>query len=91
MYYVYILSLKDNNLYTGATSNLKRRYNEHRNGKIISTRNKRPLKLIHYEAHLLKSDASRREKFLKTTEGKRLLRQQIKNCLLDLKVRPIIR
>jgi flagellar basal body-associated protein FliL len=47
--------------------------------------------LIHYEAYNLKSDAQRREKFLKTTEGKRLLRQQIKECLNKFRVRPIIR
>ena len=91
MHYIYILLLKNNNLYTGTTNDLKRRYNEHKKGKIISTKNKRPLRLIHYEVYLLKSDALRREKFLKTTEGKRLLRQQIKNCFAKLMVRPIIR
>ena len=90
MFYTYILkSQKNNRLYVGSTDNLKRRFSEHTNGKVISTQNKRPVKLIHYEGDILKSDASRREKFLKTTEGKRLLRQQIRDILLL--VRPIIR
>ena len=81
MHYLYILLLSNKQLYTGATEDIKRRYSEHKRGKVKSTRNKRPLKLIHFEAYLLKSDALRREKFLKTTEGKRLLRQQIRDIL----------
>ena len=81
MYYFYILLLNNGNLYKGITSNLRRRIQEHKLGKVKSTKNKRPIKLIHYEAYLLKSDAKRREKFLKTTEGRRLLKQQLKDVL----------
>ncbi|MFA5746782.1 MAG: GIY-YIG nuclease family protein [Candidatus Paceibacterota bacterium] len=81
MHYLYLLSLNNGNLYKGTTNNLKRRWEEHRRGKVISTENKRPLKLIYYECYLLKSDASRRERFLKTTEGRRLLKCQLKDVL----------
>lgn len=81
MYYLYISKLSNGNLYTGSIGDLKKRYAEHSNGKVESIKHKRPLKLIHYEAYCLKTDASRREKFLKTTEGKRLLRQQIRDIL----------
>lgn len=81
MYYLYILKLIDNKIYTGSTKNLRSRVTEHKKGKVKSTKNKRPIKLIHYEAYILKSDATRRERFLKSTEGKRLLRQQIKDIL----------
>ena len=81
MYYLYILALKNNSLYKGITSDLKRRIKEHKLGRVISTKNKRPLSLIHYEAYLLKSDVERRERFLKTTEGRRLLQQQLKDIL----------
>jgi putative endonuclease len=83
MYYVYIVQLCNGNLYTGFTGDLRRRINEHRAGRVKSTEHRRPLELIHYEAYLLESDARRREKFLKTTEGKRLLRQQIRDVLLE--------
>ncbi|RLE08184.1 GIY-YIG nuclease family protein [Candidatus Aerophobetes bacterium] len=83
MYYVYFLLLNNENIYTGSTNNLKRRIVEHKN--------KKPLKLIAYEAYLIESDALRREKFFKTTEGKRLLRLQLKDCFQKYKVRPIIR
>ena len=86
MYYVYILLLSNKDLYKGKTDDLKRRIPEHNRGGVESTKNFRPLKLIHYESYLLKSDADRREKFLKTTEGRRLLRQQIRDILKQEKV-----
>ena len=84
MHYVYILFLKDNSLYKGSTADLKRRIKEHEFGKVKSTKNKRPIKFIYYEAYLLKSDAERREKYLKTTEGKYFLRQQLRDLFKNL-------
>ena len=81
MFYVYILRLSNGDVYKGFTSDIKRRIPEHVAGNVESTRNQRPLKLVHYESYLLESDARRREKFLKTTEGKRLIRQQIRDIL----------
>jgi len=75
------LLLKNNQIYTGFTGDLKRRIVEHKRRKVKSTKNRLPIKLIHYEAYLLKSDAKRREKYLKTTEGKRFLKQQIRDLL----------
>lgn len=81
MYYVYILRMNNGQLYTGYSSNLKRRIGEHDQGKVKSTRNRRPLELVHYEAYKVKSDALRREHFLKSTEGKKMLRKQIRDLL----------
>jgi putative endonuclease len=81
MHYVYILLLSNKDLYKGLTDDLKRRIGEHKAGKVKSTKKYQPIKLIHYEAYLIKEDAERREKFLKTTEGRRLLRQQLKELL----------
>ena len=79
MFYVYILkSLKDGNFYIGYSSNLKRRIQEHSNGKVKSTRNRRPLKLICYEAYLDKETALRREKYLKTSDGKIEINRRLK-------------
>src|SRR3989338_4205251 len=86
MYDLYILLLNNKQLYTGTTDNLRRRFLEHQRGKVKSTQSRRPLKLLYYEGYLLKSDAQRRERFLKTTEGKRLLRQQIRDVLKQNKV-----
>ncbi len=83
MYYVYILKLNNNQLYTGYTSDLKRRIAEHKSGNSPFTSQRLPVELIHYEAYKLQSDAKRREKYLKTTEGKVTLRKQIKDLFTD--------
>jgi len=82
MYYVYVLlSLKDKKFYIGFTNDLKRRLKEHDSGKNISTKSRRPLKLIYYEAHLSKADAERRERYFKTTKGKSTLKQMLRESL----------
>lgn len=82
MHYIYILqSQKDRKLYTGYTSNLKERLKLHNKGKVISTQNKSPLDLIYYEACLNQQDATHREKYLKTSWGKRYVKSRLKNYL----------
>jgi putative endonuclease len=79
VYYVYVLrSDADGNFYTGSTPDLKRRFREHCDGKVASTRARRPLKLIYYEASLSKDDAIRREPYLKTGMGKRYVRNRLR-------------
>jgi putative endonuclease len=78
MYYVYILqSKKDKNFYTGMTANLKQRVKDHNAGKNKSTKDRCPLKLIYYESYILKTDAEKREKYLKTSMGKRVIKKQL--------------
>ena len=85
MYYVYILfSLKDKKLYTGYTSNIKQRYQQHKNGEATSTKNRRPLNLIYYEVYSEKQDAKQREKYLKGGNGRGQLKIQLQNCLKKL-------
>ena len=83
---MYILLLSNGQLYTGYTTDLNRRLLEHENGCVDSAAKRRPVELIHYEAYGRESDARRREGFLKTTEGKRLLKQQIRDILIEKKV-----
>jgi len=81
-YYVYVLqSLKDSKFYTGYTENLKLRFEEHQKGRVASTRDRRPLKLIYYEACLNQKDARHREKYLKTYFGKMFLKNRLKSYL----------
>jgi putative endonuclease len=78
MNYTYVLkSLKDGKLYIGWTNNLKKRFESHFLGKVISTKNRRPLELIYYEACLDKEKAIKREKFFKTGFGRRFLKDRI--------------
>jgi putative endonuclease len=81
-YYVYILkSGKDKKLYTGYTKDLKLRFEQHQKGLVLSTKNRKPLKLIYYEACLNQQDATHREKYLKTYLGKLFLRNRLKSYL----------
>jgi putative endonuclease len=82
MYYVYILqSLKDKKLYIGYTTDLKRRIKEHKYGGSESTKKRLPFRLVFYEAFILEKDAKRREKYFKTTKGKRSLKLMLADSL----------
>ena len=71
MYYVYILiSLKDNKRYFGFTENIERRIFEHNAGLVKSTKNRRPLRILHTEEFESKAEALKREKELKKKKGK---------------------
>ena len=85
MFYVYMLiSEKDGNFYTGSTNDLKRRLEEHNNGRVKSTKNRMPLKLIYYEGCIDETDTRTREKYLKSGMGKKYLKNRLKNYLTNL-------
>jgi len=78
MFYVYILqSIKDNKLYIGYSSDLKQRLEEHSRGIVMSTKNRRPMELIYYEAYRAEKDAGVREIFLKTGQGREFISKNI--------------
>lgn len=81
-YYVYVLrSDKDNNFYVGYTSDLKQRVNQHNEGKVVSTKNRMPLRLVYFEGCLNQQDATKREKYLKTAWGKKYIKNRLNNYL----------
>ena len=83
MYYVYILqSERDKEFYVGQTGDLKRRYSEHQTGRVESTKNRLPLKLLCYEAYNTKEEAARREEYLKTSDGRKDIRKRIIESLM---------
>ena len=82
MYYVYLLRSKNSGkIYTGYTNNLRNRYKQHLEGKSFSTKSMGELELIFYEAFKSKKDALRREKYLKSTKGKRTVKIMLKYSL----------
>mgnify|MGYP001553420846 CR=1 FL=1 len=82
MIYTYVLqSQKDHNFYVGFTKDLQLRFERHKRGQIESTKNRRPLNLIYYEACINNDDAIRREKYLKTYHGKMFLKKRLKSYL----------
>ena len=84
-YCVYVLlSLKDSKFYIGSTSSLPQRLKDHEAGRNTSTKNRRPFILVFCEYYLSKSDMIRREKYLKTSVGKKGLKLMIRKTLVDL-------
>ena len=67
MYYVYILKCADDSLYTGITTDIKRRVNEHnttiRGAKY--TRARRPVRLVYNKRYRTRSAASVAEAAIK--------------------------
>jgi putative endonuclease len=83
MYYVYVLQSESGILYKGSTDDLRKRFSDHNDGKVKSTKNERPWKLIYYEAFINKIDARREELFLKTGKGRERLGLLLHSLLLN--------
>jgi len=82
MYYTYVLqSEREVKFYTGFTQDLKLRFEQHNKGLAESTKDRRPLQLIYYQACIDKDDATKREKHLKTYRGKMFLKSRLKSYL----------
>ncbi len=66
MYSVYLLlSEKDLGYYIGYTSNIRMRIPEHQNGKVASTKHRRPLQFVYCENYADENLARNRERKLK--------------------------
>ncbi len=82
-YYVYVIrSLKDAKFYTGYTVDIENRLKKHNEGQVLSTRLRRPFVLVYFEGCFNERDALHREKYLKTTYGKRYIKNRLKNFLI---------
>jgi len=75
MWYVYIIKCSDSSLYTGITTDIARRIDEHNSGDGASyTRARTPVSLVHHEIHPNRSKASKREAEIKSwPRNKKLL------------------
>jgi len=81
-FYTYVLlSLKDGMFYTGYTRDVYERFVQHHSGNVPSTADRRPLRLLYFEACLSKEDALARERYLKSGMGKRYIRNRLKTYL----------
>ncbi len=79
-YYTYTLrSLKNNDIYIGSTANISNRLELHNKGRVRSTKAYRPWELIKTEEFGSRSEAMKREKFLKNHQQKEIIKRQIEN------------
>lgn len=82
MHYTYVIrSKKDRKNYTGCCSDLRKRFKQHNNNEVVSTKGRGPFELIYYEACQNQQDAYAREKYLKSGMGKRYLKNRLKRFL----------
>jgi len=67
MWYVYVVRCSDETLYTGITTDVEKRVNEHNSSKNGAkyTKSRRPVKLVYSEKAVDRSGASKREHFIK--------------------------
>ncbi len=80
MYFVYVIqSIIDGMRYTGSTSKEpKQRLKEHNSGSNKWTKGHKPFKMVHFEAFSGKTEAIKKEKFLKSGAGRKYIDEIVK-------------
>ena len=68
-HFVYILKCKDATFYTGCTSNLMKRIENHRNGEVHYTSTRLPFEVVWHCKFIDKHKAFQFEKYLKSGSG----------------------
>jgi putative endonuclease len=80
MYYTYILISKNGKkTYAGSTDNIERRLSEHNSGKVKSSRHYIPYMLLHLDESPTLVEARRKERFYKSTSGRRILKNFVED------------
>lgn len=82
MYYFYILqSLKNQKLYLGYTSDLRKRLKSHNQKQNKASKSNAPFELIFYSGFKNQIDALECEKYFKTTAGWKRIHSMLNNTL----------
>jgi putative endonuclease len=78
MFYAYVLkSIKYDYFYKGHCENLQKRLDEHNSGMTVSIRPYRPFKIIYFEEFTTITEAIKREKYFKSSAGRRYLKTKL--------------
>jgi len=78
MHYLYILlNETKTRTYTGVADDVEKRLSEHNAGRVKSSSPYRPYKVIHTETFATLSEARQREKFYKSTTGRRRIKEML--------------
>ncbi len=78
MFYVYIIqSQLDGSFYIGQTADLEKRLKQHNDGETRTTSKKRPWNLVYSEAFDSRSEAIKREHFLKKQRNRQFYQRLI--------------
>jgi len=79
MFYTYVLTCRDGDLYVGSALDLRKRLAQHRAGRVRATAHRLPVILEYYEACRSELKARLREKQLKTGFGRAYLRRRLRH------------
>ena len=80
MFFVYVLKSKSTGqFYTGQSSGITKRLEQHNAGGSRSTKNRGPWEIVHQEMFATRAEAMRREKELKTGKGREELKRILKS------------
>ena len=78
LYLVYVIkSIPTSKLYIGYTDNIGKRLAEHNRGKVKSTKSYLPYRLVYKEEYSNKTEARKRELFLKTGKGREFIKAEV--------------
>jgi len=78
MYYAYVLkSVEHDYFYKGHCKNLETRLEQHNSGITESIRPYTPFQLVYFEEFGTEEEAIRREKYFKTSAGRRYLKTKL--------------
>ena len=78
MFYVYVIkSDATGRYYIGSSCNIENRLKQHNNGQAKTTRHKGPYKLVYKEEFIIKTEALKREKQIKSYKGGRAFKKLI--------------
>ena len=81
MFFVYVLqSETTGRFYVGYASDPTQRLGQHNNGLTKPTKNRGPWGLVHQESFNTRSEAMRRERFLKSGQGREELRRILRSA-----------
>ena len=79
-YYVYVLISREGYHYTGQTSDIERRLEEHNSGMNHGTKHGLEWKVVHCEEYQTRGEALRRERWLKSGHGRSWIAKNVAGC-----------
>lgn len=83
-HYFYILQFYiDQGWFIGETSDLRKRFKQHQNGEVTSTKYRGSFRLLFYECFINKTDAKARERFMKSGFGRAQMKKVLQHTLLE--------
>jgi putative endonuclease len=78
VFFVYVLKSIDHDFYyKGHCENLEKRLQQHNSGMTVSIRPYIPFKIVYTEIFESREEAIKREKFFKTSAGRRYLKSRL--------------